>query len=312
MKEKKCFSLIVCLLLLSCQYMSAQQFKWNAQYQAYIDRYKDIAIAEMATYRIPASITLAQGLLESGAGTSYLSRCGNNHFGIKSHGWAGRTIRHDDDARQEKFRAYDSAEESYEDHSKFLANRERYSRLFSLKTTDYKGWARGLKECGYATNPRYAQRLISLIETYKLYEYDRVKPTKKVVASAEPQAPVKRKKRTVAFHTINSYNQNFYVYVRKGDTFESIAHEMGLSASQLAKYNERDRRDQLREGEVLYLRKKMKKADRRFKHRPHVVKNGESMYTIAQTYGMRLSSLYKLNHLPSDYQIRVGDQLRVR
>ena len=310
MNLMKTIGLTVLSLFLSLSSASAQQIKWNADFQAYIDQYKDLAIEEMAQYHIPASITLAQGLLESGAGKSYLSRYGNNHFGIKSHGWSGRTIRHDDDSKQEQFRAYDSVRESYEDHSRFIANRERYSRLFSLKSTDYKGWARGLKECGYATNPQYAQRLIGIIETYKLYEYDTARPIKHAVAVAEPQEPVKRK-RLVAFHTINSYNQNFYVYTRQGDTFESIAREMGLSTSALAKYNERDSRETLRDGEVLYLRKKQKKADRRFKNVPHVVKQGESMYTIAQTYGIRLASLYKLNHLSPDYHPAVGDRLKV-
>ena len=310
MNLMKTIGLTVLSLFLSLSSASAQQIKWNADFQAYIDQYKDLAIEEMAQYHIPASITLAQGLLESGAGKSYLSRYGNNHFGIKSHGWSGRTIRHDDDSKQEQFRAYDSVRESYEDHSRFIANRERYSRLFSLKSTDYKGWARGLKECGYATNPQYAQRLIGIIATYKLYEYDTARPIKHAVAVAEPQEPVKRK-RLVAFHTINSYNQNFYVYTRQGDTFESIAREMGLSTSALAKYNERDSRETLRDGEVLYLRKKQKKADRRFKNVPHVVKQGESMYTIAQTYGIRLASLYKLNHLSPDYHPAVGDRLKV-
>ena len=176
--KRICFVVICCLA--ATLTALAQHVRWNADYQAYIDRYKDIAIEEMAVYHIPASITLAQGLLESGAGKSYLSTHGNNHFGIKSHGWTGRTLRHDDDRKQESFRAYDSARESFQDHSKFLAGRERYQRLFSLSITDYKGWARGLKECGHATNPSYAQRLISIIETYKLYEYDRVKAPKEL------------------------------------------------------------------------------------------------------------------------------------
>ena len=288
------------------------QVKWNADFQAYIDQYKDIAIEEMAQYRIPASITLAQGLLESGAGKSYLSRCGNNHFGIKSHGWAGRTIRHDDDKKQESFRAYDSPRESYEDHSRFLAERERYQRLFSLKITDYRGWAHGLKACGYATNPQYAQRLISIIETYKLYEYDKMSPKAKPEAKAKKEVAETMSKRTsYSVHSINAYNQNYYVYARRGDSFESIGREMGISASNLAKYNERDAREQLREGDVVYLRKKQKKADRRFKNHVHVVKQGESMYSIAQTYGIRLASLYKLNRLDADYQINLGDKLRV-
>ena len=292
-----------------CTVISAQQIKWNADFQEYIDKYKDLAIEEMAEYHIPASITLAQGLLESGAGKSYLSRQGNNHFGIKSHGWQGRTIRHDDDAKQESFRAYNSVKESYEDHSRFLANRDRYQRLFQLSPTDYKGWAHGLKACGYATNPSYANRLIAIIETYQLYEYDKVKPVRNTdvnLAVTEYKAPVLTQK-----HIILNYNNNKYLYARQGDSFESIAHEVGISADNLAKYNERNRNSQLHEGDVIYLAKKQKKADKRYKHHKHVVQPGESMYLISQKYGIRLSSLYKLNNLTPAYQIRVGDKLKV-
>ncbi len=306
---KKAFIVAICLTAIV--FSSSAQVRWNAEYQAYIDQYKDIAIEEMAQYHIPASITLAQGLLESGAGKSYLSRQGNNHFGIKSHGWSGRTIRHDDDKKQELFRAYDNPRESYEDHSRFLANRERYQRLFSLHITDYKGWANGLKACGYATNPKYAQRLISIIETYKLYEYDQMKPQRHEVAQRREEPVSTRSRATYTVHPINAYNQNYYVYARRGDSFESIGREMGISASNLAKYNERNVSEQLHEGDVIYLGKKQKKADKRFKKVLHTVKQGESMYSIAQTYGMRLSSLYKLNHLDPDYQIRQGDKLRV-
>ncbi len=289
----------------------AQQVRWNADYQAYIDRYKDIAIEEMATYRIPASITLAQGLLESGAGKSYLSTHGNNHFGIKSHGWSGRTIRHDDDRKQESFRAYNSARESFEDHSRFLANRERYQRLFSLSLTDYKGWARGLKECGYATNPAYARRLISIIETYKLYEYDRVQTPKRVEQPV--QKTVTNRVLAVApkTHTVMKYNNNYFVYSHNGDSFESLGKELGVSPSKLAKYNERSLGDQLRDGDVIYLKKKQKRADSRYKNQCHVVQPGESMYTISQRYGIRLSSLYKMNNLDPNYSIKAGHRLRI-
>ena len=138
--------------------------KWNSAYQEYIDQYKDLAIEQMQKYRIPASITLAQGVFESGAGRSELTRKGNNHFGIKCHGWTGRTTYHDDDAKGECFRAYKNAYESYEDHSKFLASGQRYRSLFKLSVTDYKGWARGLKAAGYATNPRYATIVTYLIQ----------------------------------------------------------------------------------------------------------------------------------------------------
>lgn len=289
--------------------MSAQQIKWNADFQEYIDTYKDLAIEEMVEYHIPASITLAQGLLESGAGKSYLSRQGNNHFGIKSHGWEGRTIRHDDDAKQESFRAYNSVKESYEDHSRFLANRERYQRLFQLSLTDYKGWAHGLKACGYATSPSYANRLIAIIETYQLYEYDKTPLVRKPdvnLASTSYKAPD-----LTQLHIIKNYNNNRYLYARQGDSFESIAREVGISAENLAKFNERNLHSQLKEGDVVYLAKKQKKADKRYKHHKHVVQPGESMYLISQKYGIRLSSLYKLNNLTPAYQIRVGDKLKV-
>ena len=152
---------------------TAQQMTWNSKYQTYIDQYRDLAIEEMLRYKIPASITLAQGIFESGAGTSRLTTQGNNHFGIKCHGWKGKTIYFDDDAAHECFRAYNNAKESFEDHSKFLVQNKRYAGLFKLSLTDYAGWARGLKAAGYATNPQYATKLINLIELYKQYELDK-------------------------------------------------------------------------------------------------------------------------------------------
>ena len=214
-------------LLLTVLAVSAQM-KWNQQFQNYIDQYKDIAIKEMQRYRIPASITLAQGIFESGAGQSELCLKGNNHFGIKCHGWTGRTVYHDDDASQECFRAYNSALESYEDHSKFLSSSQRYSRLFQLKTTDYKGWARGLKACGYATNPQYADKLIQLIELYRLYEYDRGSAGKNSHTGKRPTVA------GVDEHIIRIYNKNLYLYARQGDTFRSLSRELGISARKLA------------------------------------------------------------------------------
>ena len=156
---KKCILLLSLLLSLHLQ----AQMRWNSVYQSYIDQYKNLAIEEMLRYNIPASITLAQGLFESGAGRSELSIKGNNHFGIKCHNWTGPTVYHNDDAANECFRSYDNALQSYEDHSRFLKQNGRYSSLFQLDRTDYKGWARGLKAAGYATNPRYADKLIELI-----------------------------------------------------------------------------------------------------------------------------------------------------
>lgn len=297
---------LVCLLF-SIQGASAQM-KWNSAYQSYIDQYKDLAIEQMLRYNIPASITLAQGLFESAAGRSNLTRSGNNHFGIKCHGWTGKRTYHDDDAAGECFRAYDNARQSYEDHSRFLATQSRYARLFSLKRTDYRGWARGLKQCGYATNPQYASKLTQIIELYGLNKYDRATTYDRFIAKhASEESPGPDGVRYV----IKAYNDNYYVIAKKGETFKTLGKELGISGRKLAKYNERDKRETLDDGDVIYLKKKRNKAERNFKNRPHTVKAGESMYSIAQKYGIRLKSLYKKNRLSPDYNIRVGDKLRV-
>lgn len=297
---------LVCLLF-SIQWASAQM-KWNSAYQSYIDQYKDLAIEQMLRYNIPASITLAQGLFESAAGRSNLTRSGNNHFGIKCHGWTGKRTYHDDDAAGECFRAYDNARQSYEDHSRFLATQSRYARLFSLKRTDYRGWARGLKQCGYATNPQYASKLTQIIELYGLNKYDRATTYDRFIAKhASEESPGPDGVRYV----IKAYNDNYYVIAKKGETFKSLGKELGISGRKLAKYNERDKRETLDDGDVIYLKKKRNKAERNFKNRPHTVKAGESMYSIAQKYGIRLKSLYKKNRLSPDYNIRVGDKLIV-
>ena len=272
--------------------------------QRYIERWAATAVREMYRSGVPASITLAQGILESGAGQSTLATQGNNHFGIKCHGWKGRTVYRDDDARNECFRAYDSPFDSYEDHSRFLATGQRYRSLFQLKLTDYRGWANGLKAAGYATNPQYAQRLIDIIQLYKLYQYDTARSYDKFMTGhAKAAHPL---------HPIYRYNDNYYMYARKGDTFKLIGEEIGISYKKIAKYNERDRRSSLQEGEIIWLKKKQKRAPKEYKHRPHYVRAGESMYSIAQKNGIRLKSLYKMNHLAPDYDLRVGDELKLR
>lgn len=300
---------LVFFLLVMVSSVSFSQMRKNQRYQNYINEYKDLAIEEMLRYNIPASITLAQGLFESAAGMSELARKGNNHFGIKCHGWTGATTYHDDDAAQECFRAYNNAFESFEDHSKFLARQPRYSRLFRLNRTDYKGWARGLKDCGYATNPNYAKKLIEIIELYQLHQYDHAKRYDHFMA--KHAAHDKPANRDGGLHSIKMYNKNYYVIAREGDTWKSIAKEIGISYRKIAKYNERDRHDALVPGERIYLKKKQRKAEKRFKGKYHVVKGGESMYAIAQLYGMRLKNLYSKNCLSPTYQIVAGDKLKV-
>lgn len=277
-------------------------------YTSYIERYKDVAIEQMQRWKVPASITLAQGLLESAAGQSTLATEGNNHFGIKCHGWSGATIYRDDDRANECFRAYPSVYDSFDDHSRFLAKGQRYKSLFSLRMTDYKGWANGLKAAGYATNPRYAQSLIDIVERYRLDQYDKarsydkfmVERTRGASASGQP------------LHTIYIYNSNYYLYARRGDTFLALADEVGISYRKLAKYNERDKHDVLAEGDIVWLKKKQRRASKDMKGKLHTIMPGESMYTISQRYGIRLKCLYKLNGLTPDYSIQVGDQLKLR
>jgi LysM repeat protein len=282
--------------------------RWNEKYQQYINQYKDIAIEQMQRWGIPASITLAQGLFESGAGQSRLAVKGNNHFGIKCNGWDGRKIYQDDDTDGECFRAYESVYQSYEDHSRFLVNGKRYASLFNYETTDYRAWAKGLKAAGYATNPQYANKLIELIQLYKLYQYDNAKGYDKFMIDHTKSNQLN----SVSLHPIKIFNKNYYLIARKGDTFESIGKEIGVSYKKIAKYNERDKRDQIEAGEVIWLKKKQKKAPKDYKDRLHYVRNGESMYSIAQKYGIRVKSLYKLNGLNPDHEIRVGEGLKLR
>lgn len=300
-------SIYIIGLLLSASLSISAQTSRNADYERYIELYKDIAIEQMQKHRIPASITLAQGLFESGAGKSQLARYSNNHFGIKCHGWTGRKTYHDDDARGECFRVYDNARQSYEDHSRFLVAGSRYRSLFQLKTTDYVGWARGLKKAGYATNPLYADKLIDIIERYELNKYDRAKKYDKYKVQHTSHAT-----KNYDLHVLYTFNSNYYIIARRGDTFRSLGEETGISYKRLAKFNERDANEVLAKGDIIYLKKKQKKAPKEFAGRPHIVKNGESMYHISQQYGIRLESLYKLNRLSPDYQIRVGDVLWVR
>ncbi len=281
----------------------SQQLTWNKTYQEYFNTYQDAAIEQMLAYGIPASITLAQGVLESGAGKSELARYGNNHFGIKCNGWTGRKQYHDDDARGECFRAYDSAYESYVDHSKFLSGNKRYSSLFHLKTTDYKGWAKGLKACGYATNPVYAKQLISIIELYGLHELDHSKVYNRRNVRGLSNS---------AAREVHEFNSNEYIIAKEGDSFSSIAEDMNMSARALARINENNVDAAISEGDYIWLKKKRRHAPKEYKNWTHTVSAGESMYSISQHYGIRLKNLYKINHLSPDAVIHVGDALKVR
>ncbi|MCD7900627.1 MAG: glucosaminidase domain-containing protein [Bacteroides sp.] len=298
--RKNLFILNLILLFAIPVTLSAQ--RKNAKYVAYIDKYSDLAVEQMKLHKIPASITLAQGLLESAAGQSKLATKSNNHFGIKcGSSWKGRTVRHHDDARNECFRAYKNVRDSYEDHSLFLAKGARYAFLFKLDKTDYKGWAKGLKKAGYATDRSYANRLISIIEDYELYKYDQQKKSKN-----------KKKEKVVIVNIHPTYTANGLVYIkaRKGDTFKSIGKEFDISWKKLIKYNDLHEGYTLMSGDIIYLKKKNKKASKEYS--VYTVKEGDSMHTISQKYGIRLKNLYKMNKKDDEYIPEVGDRLKVR
>ncbi|MDE7379154.1 MAG: glucosaminidase domain-containing protein [Paraprevotella sp.] len=301
-------SFLFLILWAGISFLSAQ--KVNVTYQNYIDTYKGIAVEQMLKHRIPASVTLAQALLESGAGKSRLAIQANNHFGIKCGGeWNGPYIRQDDDAKGEKFRVYRNVTESYEDHSRFL-KRTRYASLFTLSIYDYKGWCHGLKKCGYATNPQYATRLIDIIQLYELHKYDKIKSLREIQSNRHSEHNLTDE--TISAHRVYRNNGNYYVLVKSGDKLEQIAAETGVSPRRLRKYNELPTDYVPCAGDVIYLEKKKRRAERSFRKKPHIVQPGESMHRIAQRYGIRLESLYKMNKLSPDYEIQPAARLRVR
>lgn len=300
----------------------------------YISRYGSLAVGEMKRTGIPASITLAQGMLESDYGRSSLARRANNHFGIKCHNdWRGPRVYQDDDRRNECFRSYRSVEESYRDHSDFLINGSRYKELFSLSSTDYKGWAHGLKKAGYATNPKYPSLLIGKIEEYGLHIYDNpkaapapalsqpddaVKVTPQdqrtegqpdtgnaVTAPAEPPTVI-----TLSTGRVAENNNVQYIVVKEGDTYESLAREFDLLSWEIRKYNDLLQDQPLTPGQMLYLQPKRAKAA--FGITVHVVSEGETMYSLSQKYAVKLSSLYKLNMMKEGDECTPGQKLKLR
>ena len=295
-------TLAIPLLLASCSVMQQtaavpSQVQSKDAFANYIARYGNLAVDQMKKYGIPASITLAQGLLESDAGRSTLAVKCNNHFGIKCHSdWTGRKMYHDDDARQECFRWYSDADDSYRDHSLFLVNGSRYQSLFKLSVTDYKGWAKGLKAAGYATSPTYADKLIEIIERYGLDRYDksggvRLKPG---------QIP----------HQPMLVNGQRCVRLREGETLKDIAREYGMQLSLLRRFNEAERKFVPPAGTLIYLERKKSRADR--EHRTYVVKKGDSLWSISQQFGVKMRPLANRNHLSQDNPLSVGMTLLLR
>ena len=278
--------------------------------EAYIDQYQDIAISEMERTGVPASIKLAQGILESNAGRSTLARKANNHFGIKCGSrWKGKThYRKDDDYEKGKlvkscFRSYKNARRSYIAHSDFLLDNSRYDFLFRLKKTDYKKWAKGLKKAGYATSKTYEKKLIRIIEEYKLHEYDRMSSGNEVAKNEnKPKLP------TNIFY-INDAKMTF---AKAGETPAMIAKRTKTSINRILKYNEGIdlASEPLAVDTKVFIQEKRKNF--RGKQKEHIVKAAENMYDIAQTYGLCLDKLYKKNKMSNGTQPAIGAAITIR
>lgn len=308
---KKIFCLTLILLLIQSG-LHAQN-RYNS-YTQYIEKYSTLAIRQQSKHGVPASIILAQGLLESGAGFGTLAVTANNHFGIKCSNWTGEKVYKDDDAKNECFRKYNTVEESYEDHSQFLKNRPRYASLFTLSASDYKGWAHGLKAAGYATDPNYAYKLIQLIENYDLQQYDKGKVNDYADKTvSEKSAFGNRRGKSVLEefpHELFKNNGVKCVFSQPGDTYASIGAEYNLSEEKMLMYNDLTSALPLQPNTVVYLQKKKKQAAKEFSQ--HVVQEGESLYRISQKYAIRLQNLYDMNNLPYTQGASVGMILNLR
>lgn len=272
--------------------------------EEYIEKYKDDAIKEMYLHKVPACITLAQGMLESGNGNGTLCRNANNHFGIKCHNeWFGETYTMDDDSKNECFRKYENALDSYSDHSLFLFSRSRYANLFELKTSDYKGWCYGLKASGYATDPKYPERLITLIEKYNLQNLNTFDQTPK---RNFPMGDIIEPK--MAIRQIYRFNHIQFIIAKESDSFFKIAHDFNLELNEILLFNDLSKTDKLVYGQKIYIQKKRRKALEPY----HVVEKNESLKSISQLHGIRLSMLCKKNKLKPEDNLKIGDVLFLR
>lgn len=289
----------------------------DGTYEQYIEKYSGTAIAEMNRTGVPASITLAQGLLESAAGQSALAVKANNHFGIKCHSdWSGKKMYRDDDAKDECFRVYPNAEASFRDHSDFLRYRDRYKGLFELESTDYKGWAQGLKDAGYATDPKYASKLVKVIEEYKLYRFDdgTAVPEKPLVLEKPVEVQPFKAKEIYHFklaRTVYEINGVPCIYAVEGDEYATIAANNGLFLKELLSFNDLKKSEDLRPGDIVYLRPKKARGARGVE-KYIVDKDEETLRGISQRFGVKMAALRRLNKRPADYDPVEGDTILLR
>lgn len=305
------FNIFICTNVLLCGGLNAQE---NTRRQ-YIEKYSNLAIEQMKQYGIPASIILAQACLESGNGNSRLAVKANNHFGIKCNNWNGKRIYHNDDQKGECFRKYNSAEDSFKDHSEFLKNGRRYSSLFDLKTDDYKAWAHGLKAAGYATNPKYAQLLIDIIEKYNLSQYD----TGKSSRQSAKKRHNKNTERNIPLNNSSLYKYTLdrqifstngvpYIVATGTESYASLAKDYNLFTKELLKFNDLKSDCNISVGTIVYIGKKKKRGAATV----HVVQPGETMHKISQIEGIRLKELYKLNKMRPGTEAEAGKILNLQ
>lgn len=293
--------LMLCSFLAHAQPVPTTAFPFKMTVEQYVEKYSPIAVEEMHRSRIPASITLAQGLLESGNGNSRLALVANNHFGIKcKKDWTGESIREDDDEAQECFRKYPAPIDSYKDHSDFLMKNQRYAFLFDLEPTDYKSWAKGLKTAGYATNPKYPELLISLIERFALHKYDGVLPTAK-----EQQEIKHEKQEQVALHRNVTVNGIPALVAKIDDSYASLALENGMRVWQIYKYNDLQKDAVIKAGDTIYIKPKNYKGSIEF----YTVGPKDDMHIISQRFGIKLSKLYSRNLMKEGQEPEMGEML---
>ena len=287
--------------------------------ERYVKKYSQMAVQEMIRSGVPASITLAQGMLESGNGLSKQATKGNNHFGIKCHkGWEGKSMRQDDDARNECFRVYPSVADSYKDHSDFLRYRDRYKFLFDLERTDYKGWAYGLKKAGYATDPNYPAKLIKYIEDYNLSRFDVLQKAEEVEVPLSPhriEAPVVAMSNE-EFHfplTRELFSKNGvpFVYSLEGETYKSIAKYYHLFHREILGFNDLKKDQPLLPGTVVYL--SFKKTHTQPGLDKYIVEeDGENFHAICQRFAVKEKSILKLNGWKKAPFLTEGDEIKLR
>lgn len=313
-------TVLVTTILLFTLSLSAQTKNTTKEY---ISKWKVTAVAQMGIHKIPASITLAQGILESGNGNSKLAREANNHFGIKCHStWKGDTFIQDDDEKDECFRAYDNAKQSFEDHSLFL-KKKRYAPLFEFKMKDYKKWAKGLKEAGYATNPKYPSLLISLVERYELWRFDSMSEKDfpdeiETVTPPQITSPTNSVEESSVIeyemdsHVLKTSKNNVkFIVAKSGDTFYKLSLELELTLSQLYKYNESKNKDVLRVGDIVYVTPKRWKSR---KNNPiHTCQKETTLREIAHVEGIKLNRLLKRNNSEKpDEKLPKGTKVSLR